>query len=365
MKDYFYFLYQNKKLLFLIILLVFSSSILLLISLLQKNKASVPPPIVIYQPAPTPTATYIPQQDYKKILDKDIKDLHWLSNNELSYTFYDQTLKKRVLAKINLASNTNETILIKDTTVKMSELYWSLNNNLIIFDYGNPYTTYLYNYNLNQLKPTNLNGYAYSWSPDSNSIFYYDLNSNPASPKIYNLKTNSNTTLSINNLPNFVASYWSPNATKILLYNFSLATGKGELNILNLQTNSIEALKISPLIFPAWSPDGKQFTYVSGGGIHTVADNNPTIIYSSNTNPQYISYAWINNDDLIVFDGEKSTEQFVLVSTKTKSEKAVLPKINADTNQRAQFAVSPDSNTLVVALEKNGLWTVKRSLIYN
>ena len=76
-----------------------------------------------------------------------------------------------------------------------------------------------------------------------------------------------------------------------------------------------------------------------------------------------MSYGWINDDQILVFDGGKTTEQFTLISISQNTKRPVLQEINVQSNQRAQFAMSPDTNSLALALEKDGVWLIKKSLI--
>lgn len=365
MNNYFFNLLRyNRKIFFLLIFLVLIICILLSLSLLRKDKPSSSPLPIIYQASPLPSPpVYILPENYRKLLDNEIKDLHWINNNELAYTFFDSTVKQRALAKINI-TNRVQTTLIKDVHVKLSEVYWSQKNDLIIFDYGDPYTTYQYDYTANKLTKMGLNGYGYSWSPDGNLLFFYDLKNNPPSPKIYNQKANSFTPINITDFPPFQASYWSQNPDKIILYNINFETGRGEVNLLNLSTNSISKTGLNNLVFPSLSPSGNKLAYASEGGVYlTINNSGQNLIYNTTTNPQFLSFAWLSDDELIVLDGEKSSEQFILLSLQSNTNHPVLQNIKTQREQRARFTLSPDSNTLALALDKDGLWVIKKSFI--
>lgn len=363
MKEYFSFIYKNKKLFFLIIVLISSIFISLVILALKGRRDTSPiPPIITFQrsPSPTPSNLYTHQINYQQLLTEDVKDLHWLNDKELAYSWFDQNIKHRALAKID-TSTTTRTALIQDSNIKMSEVFWSFDNKLLIFDYGTPYTTYLYDASTDELKKITLNGYGYSWAPNGESIFFYDLNSNPASSAIYNIKTNSSSLININT-PAFIASYWST-LHKMLLYNFNLETGSGTISILDLTSRSIDQPTTNNLVFPSWSPSGSKFAYISDGGIYTSTGRDIVQIYSTSTQPHFISYSFLDDENILVFDGGKTANQFTLISLNSNSKKAVLQDFKIQGNQRAQFATSLNSNSLAIALEKDGLWVVKKEFI--
>lgn len=295
-------------------------------------------------------------KDVQLVLRRDVKDLHWFNQQELAYTFFDSATKQRVLAKTN---GNQETILLQAPQIKMSEVYWARTNDLLIFDYGYPYEVYLFT-NAGILKNLNLNGYAFTWSPDGSSLFFLEINEKGQEvAKVYNLRLDSKSTIPISLTP-FQASFWSPTKEEILLYSFNLETGAGALNLFNLTNNSVRKVSTRSILFPSWSPSGDRVVYVAEGGLYTYSNSEgERIIYQTKTILQYISYGWLNSDEIIVFDAGQIPSRFLRVSLKTKIQLATLSDLRLASEQRVAIRLSPSQEIIAIASEKDGLWFVR------
>ncbi len=307
-----------------------------------------------------PTEQTIPslEREAQKISNRDVKDLRWLNNQELAYTFFSEAIKQRALAKTD---GLKETVLFQDVQVKMSEIYWSKNNNLLIFDYGDPYKTYLFSESAG-LKDLGFNGYAFSWSPDGNSFFFLDIDENgQESAKTYETKTDFSTTVNFEVVP-FQVSAWSPSGRVILLYNYNLEIGRGELSLLVLVDNSTKQVSTRNVISPSWAPIEDKLAYAAEGGLYVYSESEgEQLIYKTNSNPQFISYNWLNNNELLIFDAEKSPIEFVRLSLQEMVPRPVFSSLQFQPEQRIKFAISPNQKIIAVASEKDGLWFVKNT----
>lgn len=308
-------------------------------------------------PIPTPTpiddSQSVSKQSLKPVLQRNVENLHWLNNQELAFTFFDQDARGRVLAKTD---GTTESILLKNNTLKMSEIYWSDKNDLLIYDYGTPYRTYLFK-NASSLQRLPISGYGFSWSPSSESFFYNDATELPEqATKIYTISTNNSQSLNTT-LPSFVATYWSPANNNILLYNFNIETGKGDLNLFNLDTRATTQLPIRSILFPSWSPSGDKIAYLRSGSIfvYTLGQGEERV-YQTPTDQLFMSYIWNNDNEILLFDAEKSPSQLTLVNITTKTQRTVLSHIKLSSRQRIQMSISPNNEKVAIASEKDGLW---------
>lgn len=336
--------------------------VVIIICLLLFLYITIPSSKINQTTIPIPTRIEVPRNtsvtaQTKKALDKDVKNLHWLNNNELAYTFFDTQTKNNMLAKTN---GTTETILLQNETIKLSELFWSKNNKLLIFDYGNPYRTYLFQLD-SPIQTLPLVGYGYSWSPDNNSLFYIDIDKDQKeTPSLYNTTTKAKTPLTTI-LPAFQSSMWIDD-NRVLLYFYNLETGRGKIYLYNSTLNTITGVSSENTMFPLRSPDNKYISFLTDKGLFVWNENADRLIYPLTHDPIYVSYGWISNSQILLFDSQSNSELFIIdVSSGNKTN--VLKDLSLDKQQRMQISVSPDRKTLVLATEKNGLWFTKNPLL--
>lgn len=340
------------------------------------------PDIKIRQPFPifiTPTPIEISRKTVPPIVlppslalhfsARVAKNLHWLNNQELAYTVYDTNLKRNVVAK---TEGINETYMLNNPAIKLSEFYWSDKNSLIIFDYQDPNRTYLLSPS-GDLKNLSVQGYAYSWSPDGNLFFYREnTQDGKVIGKIYNVASGSSNILS-EFLPEFQLSYWSPNNKDILLYNFSIDNPYNfqsdanqeerlQLYILEIESKSVRKIAIN-VNSPSWSPSGNNVAYLKENGLYLFTkENGETLLYKTNLSSQTISYTWLDNDRVILFNSSKTPPHPIIVSISRKTDIPFVSKMNLQNEQKVEFAISPDRKKLAVASEKDGLWFIEINL---
>lgn len=306
--------------------------------------------ILSQQPNKIPVTVKAPE----KVIDVDAKDIHWLNNNELAFTYFNQAINQRSLAK---TSPSQPTILLGNPAIKMSEVFWSKQSNLLIFDYGATYRSYIFN-SIEGLRELGINGYAYSWSPNGAEIFL--LVKDEKSPKFYEIATRSFRDSGIS-FDKFNSSLWSPNNRQILLYNFSIETEMGQLYLFDINSHAVSTVsESSSIIYPSWSPKGDMIAYVKTNGLYIQTIGQPEKLIYQSLEPTSLSYYWLNNDKIIVFNGQTSPGSFWEISTaNSQKNKKVLQNLDILPNQQVSFSLSPDGKNLAIATTHNGLWVVK------
>ncbi len=343
----------RKKVLIIFLIVFFLFSVIGVILFSQKSKEESFSP----SPAPSPTEylsppSTLPIKDYEQVLNKDVKDIHWINNQELGYTFFEVKRKKRVLAK---TEGEKETILLSDPEIKMSEIYWSGKNDVLIFDYGNPYKTYLLS-NLYSLRDLNIKGYGFSWSPNGSSFFYTEESDDYLTPKIYNLANNSFSVID-KNLPLFHVSFWSPKGDSVLLYKYDLELTNSILYLFNLENNSVSEIKRGNITFPTWSPSGEAIGYISSDSLFIFKNGVDKIIYKPKSS--YFSYGWLDEDKILIFDSTKESLSAQVIYLKTNQVLQIFNQLNFLPDQLIKIAVSSDTAKIALATEKNGLWVIR------
>jgi len=292
------------------------------------------------------------QEGVKKVTKDYASNLYWLDDKELAYTVFDRSIARNVLMKTD---GSRVTTLLRDQKIKMSELYWSKNNDLLIFDYGTPYTTYLFQ-NGRDIRQLPITGYGFSWSPDG-TRFFYKSDLNPQS-YFYSLTDKTTTPVTIP-LPAFNVSFWSPNGTTIALYNFDLEEGKGQLNNFNIGQASVSPVD-SGTTFISWSPTGENIAYIKDDKDLVVAKNETKTVLYTSSSPNTIAYTWLNDNELLIFDGQ-NTPRMWQVSLDGSKREISLP-ITLSSQQRAFLAISLNKQKIAIATQKNGLWLLPLAL---
>lgn len=285
----------------------------------------------------------------------------WLNNTTIAYVFFDFIGRRNALAQTTLDGE--EAYLIYNANLKLSETFWAENNNLLIYDYGTPTKTYLLK-NLKELQLLPVTGHAYSWSPDSQSVFYIEQNGNNWVPKILNAEYLESRQIS-NIIPFFDFSYWSFDGKNVLLQNINQETGQSKISILEIDSGVITNLNIQRTANKlAWSPSSDKFAYVTEVGVlfYSLTEKKEQIIYSAR--PASLSFMWLNNNKLLISDTSQTASVFYLIDLTNKDalEQVAYPDLTIKSGQILQMRLSPNQNFVAIGTEKDGIWLVKNPI---
>lgn len=348
------FFYSTRKYLFIALSIILGIFLLLLFLF---------SPIIQQRPLqprtiPIPTNISSPKIPYGSkpvfVTGKTVRNIHWLNNSDVAFSFFDTTSKRIVIGKGNGVKNE---ILLNREEIKIPTFFWSSNSYLLILDNKDPNQTYLYSPD-GTFKMLEIKGHGYSWSPDGTIFFYEETARGNSTIKEYNILTNTIT--SINTTPPFfLFSYWSPDGKKILLFDFSEDSSTTKLYTLHRDTKIIDdSLKKSAWL-PLWSPQGDAFTYLADNHLYLNKSGRENPVYTTSDSIQFISYGWINKSELLLFDSAPTKPLFFKVNVSTQKVTPLQTQFEFQNNQRLEIVASPDSSQIAIGSEKNGLWIMK------
>lgn len=351
--NYFFSTMPTKTRILLLLLLVLLLGIII-IPLVLKGEPQAPQKKL---PAPPASGNYvfpekIPVPETQQILQVEANGLHWLNNNELAYFYFDSSIKQRSLAITNIK---NIETLVANQSIKFSETYWSNRNDLLVFEYGDPYKTLIYRLG-EEPKDLNIQGYGFSWNPSGESFFYKNLQD---INKIYDITQNSETDSAIT-YRDFEYSYWSPSLNTILLYDFDLETGLGKGALFSLRSGERLSFPDKNIVDIRWSPKGGSLAYRAQGGLFLYTPGQSEAILYQTSTPEYLSYSWLNDEEMLIFDSSTPNKGFFIVNIFTLAKSpAKFSVIEVFDNQKTEITLSPDKKIVAFATAKNGLIFIK------
>lgn len=341
---------SQKKVLFLIAFLC----VLLLVFLLFLFISN------IKQPSTTPGKIPIPTQSIDTPispisstgLDVAAKNIHWINNKDLIYSYYDTS---SLQSKIVKTDGTSQTVLATNLTFKMIDIIWSQTNNALILDYQYPNKTYLFTQN-GQIEQLSFSGYGYSFSPDGNTIFYGDFSGSTPKAKVYNRLTRLTTSLPID-IPIFTNSYWSKD-NRVLLYNNDIDVNPRasiqNFFLVNMATITTSQIPLQNASLVSWSPDGKKLIYLSTDGLYSYENSATSRIFPISTDSvAYTSYIWLDNSTILVLNTHTNPQLMKVNLTTGSSTQLTIPSISPE--QFSLMDITPDKKTLAIGTQKDGI----------
>lgn len=302
----------------------------------------------------TESETLNPSQSVQ-VVNKIVRNPEWLNETELAYTFYDKNELETRVERTNGKSSTN---LTTPVIIKFMEINWSKKKEAVILELTSPIKTY-YLTPGQAIRNINLQGYAYSWNPTGDQLFYIDY-SNPSSPTPRYFFPSNQTSLPVEiTLPSFTHSLWSPKGDSILLYTNAIDVEDKNPVIFNRLSNQIEPINADDFYDPSWSPKGLALAYLTNEGLYIKNSSGAdTLLYKSTSSPQTTTFLWINEEEIFIIDSSKSKTEFYTVSLATKRTKSIFKNLNFAADQRIEIALSPSGKRLALATEKNGLYFI-------
>ena len=349
---------EKKKVLILlgVVILLF----IMLVSsifLLRRQDPLRESPIV---PTPTPLEGQslrlpptVAPQDIEKKLDRTVKNIHWLNDNELAYSYHDMIQRQTILAKTN--SETLQENLAEQILIKFASFYWSKRNDLLIHELSSPSKAYLLPHN-GQIVNLNLRGNGYSWSPDGTRLFFNQYQSDSSyAPHFYSLSARTSTPVTTS-LPEFTHSLWSPDGDTILLYKNVIGMHENDPYLFNIKSQVVTRLETKELGSPSWSPSGASLAYLTDKGLYIKNNSGADkVYYEPSGSFQTVTYTWINEQEVLLVDSFGADTKIIQVPLYFGEAQEVLTNLSLKPDQRIEISLSPDNKTIALATEKDGL----------